>query len=56
MGKVNSEKQYNSKTIIYKNAKQIVTGGGHYFLSVKGNQRELPEDAECAFRTHSCRI
>jgi predicted transposase YbfD/YdcC len=32
-------------------AKQIVEQGGHYLLSVKGNQKGLLEDVESAFRT-----
>jgi predicted transposase YbfD/YdcC len=32
-------------------ADQIVSQGGHYFLSVKGNQKGLLEDLESAFRT-----
>lgn len=33
-------------------ADQIVEQSGHYFLSVKGNQKGLLEDIECAFKTH----
>jgi predicted transposase YbfD/YdcC len=36
-----------------KIAEQTVTGGCHYFLSIKENQRELPENVECTFRTHA---
>ncbi|OAV63858.1 Transposase [Bacteroidales bacterium Barb6XT] len=31
-------------------ASRITDGGGHYLLSVKGNQKGLPEDAKCAFK------
>jgi predicted transposase YbfD/YdcC len=31
---------------------QIRQQKGHYLLSVKGNQKELLDDVECAFRTH----
>lgn len=31
----------------------IVDKGGHYFLAVKDNQKQLHEDIECAFKTHS---
>jgi predicted transposase YbfD/YdcC len=33
-------------------AEQIRGQKGHYLLSVKGNQKELLEDVECAFKTH----
>ena len=33
-------------------AKQIRDQRGHYLLSVKGNQQELFEDVQCAFKTH----
>lgn len=33
-------------------AEQIIEQSGHYFLSVKGNQKGLLEDIECAFKTH----
>jgi predicted transposase YbfD/YdcC len=32
--------------------KQIREQKGHYLLSVKGNQKELLEDIQCAFKTH----
>jgi predicted transposase YbfD/YdcC len=35
-----------------KIAEQIRNGKGHYMLSVKGSQKELLEDMECAFKTH----
>ena len=35
-----------------KIADQIREQKGHYLLSVKGNQKELLEDMECAFKTH----
>lgn len=31
----------------------IVDKGGHYFLAVKDNQKQLYEDIECAFKMHS---
>jgi predicted transposase YbfD/YdcC len=33
-----------------KIAEKIIAKGGHYFLSVKGNQQGLLEDLECAFK------
>ena len=33
-------------------AEQIRQQKGHYLLSVKGNQNELKEDIQCAFKTH----
>ena len=33
-------------------AEQIRRQKGHYLLSVKGNQKELLEDIQCAFKTH----
>jgi predicted transposase YbfD/YdcC len=33
-----------------KIADQIIEQGGHYFLSVKGNQQGLLEDSEHAFK------
>jgi predicted transposase YbfD/YdcC len=33
-------------------AKQIRDKKGHYLLSVKGNQKELLDDIQCAFKTH----
>jgi predicted transposase YbfD/YdcC len=35
-----------------KIAEQIIEQGGHYFLAVKGNQQELLEDSEQAFKTN----
>lgn len=35
-----------------KIAEQIREKKGHYLLAVKGNQKELLEDMECAFKTH----
>ncbi len=35
-----------------KIAAQIRDKKGHYMLSVKGNQKELLEDIQCAFKTH----
>ena len=35
-----------------KIAELIREGKGHYLLSVKGNQNELLEDIQCAFKTH----
>ena len=35
-----------------KIAEQIRHKKGHYLLSVKGNQKKLLEDIECAFKTH----
>ena len=34
-------------------ADQIREQKGHYLLSVKGNQKELLDDIQCAFRTHN---
>lgn len=31
----------------------IVNKGGHYFLALKDNQKQLYEDVECAFKVHS---
>lgn len=36
-----------------KIAEQIVDKGGHYLLSVKGNQQELFDDIECAFKVNT---
>jgi hypothetical protein len=33
-------------------AEQIRDKKGHYLLSVKGNQKELLDDIQCAFKTH----
>jgi predicted transposase YbfD/YdcC len=35
-----------------KIVEQIREKNGHYLLAVKGNQKELLEDIECAFKTH----
>ena len=35
-----------------KIAEQIRNQKGHYLLSVKGNQKKLLEDIECAFKYH----
>ncbi|MDR1201225.1 MAG: ISAs1 family transposase [Tannerellaceae bacterium] len=34
-------------------AKQIRDKDAHYLLSVKGNQQDLLDDVECAFKTHT---
>ena len=36
-----------------KIAEQIINKGGHYLLSVKGNQQELFDDIQCAFKVRN---